>query len=362
MGITGYTKKALKELGRETLIIHGGAVSSGDKKVTDCLYIPNKNNFDFSLKTKLKRKELRFISKSFKSIQKLSKLPKHYKYYIVEAGHTSILLSKAIGLIKGKILIWVNTGLPFDLKFNKLNFILKHLLHHSDAFISIGKMNYEILSKFFPYKPNFLIYPRLVQKPKFRKVPKLNSHNILFFAALGDKTGAYLPRRASYKGADIIIRAFNLLKRQIPDLKLYVVGAYNNAVIDSLGKNKDILFLGYVKDIRDAIEKCSVAVNIGRGDAFPATSIETMYFGLPTIVSEYTGTKEIVEKVNKQFVSPLNPVKLAGILTNYFSLNWHKKLALSKASIHAVKDFYNQHKIKPIQVDYLRFIKNIDSK
>ena len=351
-------KTSLHQIGDETIIITGG-INPNEKPLIDFLYIPDINNSKFELRTKFSNKTMRFVLKGLKAIKNIITLPKTYKYYVIQAGHTPILLLKALRLFKKKTILWINTGLPFELKFNKVNFILRHLLKYADGFISIGKMDYDLISEFFPKKPNFLIYPLITQKPKFRRIPQLNTHNILFFGGLSDKSGAYLQKRVAYKGADIMIGAFKLLKSQIPDLKLYIVGACNEATIRALGKAKDIYFLGRIDDIRDIIEKCGVSVNPGRGDAFPLTSLETMSLGLPTIVSEYTGTKEVVEKVDKRLICPINPNGLADALLRYFSLSAHKKRLISRKSMQVVKEFYKQYSITKAREEYLTFIKSL---
>ena len=354
-------KKALQKINKKVIFVSAG-IHLSEKAIIDSLSLSHINHYKFDLKTKFIGTRLRFASKTVKAIKNFIILPKSYEYYIIQAGHTPILLLKALKIFRKKIILWINTGLPFELKANKVNFVLRYLLRYADGFISIGKMNYDVISEFFPRKPNFLVYPIITQKPRFRMTPRLNSHNILFWAGLGDKTGAYLPKRAYYKGADIVIGAFNLLKKRVPSLKLYIVGSYSEATISSLGKHKGVYFLGYVKDIRVPIEKCCVAVNPGRGDAFPLTSLETSFLGLPTIVSKYTGIKEIIEKIDKRLVSPATVNGLANALSGYFSLSLDRKLSLSKRSILAVKKFYRQYSIEGAQRNYLKFIESLDTK
>lgn len=63
--------------------------------------------------------------------------------------------------------------------------------------------------------------------------------------------------------------------------------------------------VGYLEDLSEFAEeyrRADIFVQPSSGDAFPVASLEAMLAGIPTIVSEKTGTKEIVEGVDSNLV------------------------------------------------------------
>ena len=90
-----------------------------------------------------------------------------------------------------------------------------------------------------------------------------------------------------------------------------------------------IKFEGRVK-ILPYLKKCSLCVHPARGDTFPVSTLETMATGLPTLVSVDTGTKEVVERVDKRFVVPLDERKIAKRISDYFSTDIQKKKVWSR--------------------------------
>ena len=94
------------------------------------------------------------------------------------------------------------------------------------------------------------------------------------------------------------------------------------------------------------IKNSALYVHIGRGDTFPVSCIEAMLGGLPAIVSEWTGTKEIVNKIDNRLIIELNPKELANKIIWYFSLNNAKKTKLSIKSKEEAKNFIKSVKVK----------------
>jgi len=67
---------------------------------------------------------------------------------------------------------------------------------------------------------------------------------------------------------------------------------------------------------------------------------------LPSIVSEWTGTKEVVNEVDKKLIIELNPKELANEIIWYFSLNNAKKTKLSIRSKEEAKIFIKSVKVR----------------
>jgi glycosyltransferase involved in cell wall biosynthesis len=358
--------KDLKKISKDSVLIYGGTLAPGDRALFDSIYV-DKISFNIAVdeypEYLVKHRYIRLIVKMFKAIKNLYKLPKRRKYYIANGGVVALPILKTLGIIHGKVIPYVNTGLPFCLARGEgdINFLDKFALSKADAFISPGKMNVQILHQMFPKKPYIAAYASSFQNLKMRRRPKLNGHNILVIVGLliHPNSNQFSPERVHYKGLDLVTEAFLKLKKKIPDLKLYVVGQYNDEALAKLKVNKDMYFLGRVKNLSDAVEKCSVCVHMGRGDAFPVSVIDALSLGLPAIVSEYTGSKEIAQKVSHKMIVPLDSNALCDKLSWYFSLKPSERLAMSKKGIKAAESVSAKKATAKFKKDYVKLLNEL---
>ena len=95
-------------------------------------------------------------------------------------------------------------------------------------------------------------------------------------------------------GIDILVEQFIIAKQYIHDLQLWIVGKGHPKDYEKI---KGVKVLGYVEDLGKVFEMASLFVHAGRCSAYPVATLEAMRAGLPVIVSDMTGTKEIVERV-----------------------------------------------------------------
>ena len=246
-------------------------------------------------------------------------IPKGYEVYLCEGTYIFPAFAKKIGLIKKESLIinilaspliyYLTTGIVNGLE---KKFAL-NLLKYVDGFICIGKMEEELIKKLIPDAKTMVTYPFPMPglKRKFLKqsniAPDLDAHKILMIG----KGDAY------YKGVDVLFSAFKIVKQKFPDSELNIVGKMKGLKLYE--DDREIKVLGFVKDIISIMKSSSLYVHLGRGDAFPVSSMEAMLAGLPTIVSNETGTKEIVKKVSKKLIAPLNVNELSTKSTVYCS-------------------------------------------
>ena len=185
------------------------------------------------------------------------------------------------------------------------------------------KIRGEILNLFHPiYLKKFNELDRI----KFKNDLGLNKHpTILFFGLI-----------RPYKGLDVLIRAVNLLKKNIPKLKVMVIGEsymsmkqyhlqvekynlqdhfiFNNTFVseDKLRKyflSSDLVVLPYKKSTQSGVLALS------------------MNFNIPTLVSSNGGLKDYIINNKTGFISSLNPDEISTIIKKYFSENLYKSMS-----------------------------------
>ena len=110
-----------------------------------------------------------------------------------------------------------------------------------------------------------------------------------------------------------------------------------------------ITFTGNVSDITSYFSNSSLYIHISRGDAFPTSTIEAMHAGMPIIMSEYTGTKEIIEKVDKSLILPLDSEIVAEKILWYMNLPIEYKNELSKKLKIAAENYTEKNAISHYQ-------------
>jgi len=136
-------------------------------------------------------------------------------------------------------------------------------------------------------------------------------------------------------GMDILVKQFKIVKKEVPDAELWIVGKGHPKEYERV---KGVKVLGYVEDLCEVFEKASLFVHAGRSSAYPVSTLEAMRAGLPVIVTKMTGTKDVVGEVCKkfkgefgkdiEFVKDFN--ELNREMIEYFRLSLEEREYLSK--------------------------------
>ncbi|GAI77920.1 unnamed protein product, partial [marine sediment metagenome] len=192
----------------------------------------------------------------------------------------------------------------------------------------------KIICVYNPIDPKFKPYP----KQGFSLKEKLN---------LKGRTILYIGRIAFYKGIDDIIKAYHLVKKEIPDLNL-VIGGKPTLKMASIyqswkEKYKDIKFVGIIpeKKIQHYYSMADVFVTYSNAsEGFGLTPIESIACGTPVICSNLPAYREILGD-NAIFVPPKEPELLAEKIKYYF-----KKEEIKKNLINKSKDVIKKYSIE----------------
>jgi len=160
----------------------------------------------------------------------------------------------------------------------------KYLYNKSDILIVANKLIKDIL-KSNGVKKQIKIIPLGVDKRRFKK----DLHKrVLMRRKLGLKDNfviTYLGRLSKEKNIEMLIKAFNLVKRKIPNAKLLLIGggALENFVARQ--KNKDIILTGFVNNPEDYLQATDLFVLPSKTETTALALMEAMAIGLPVIAS-----------------------------------------------------------------------------
>lgn len=72
-------------------------------------------------------------------------------------------------------------------------------------------------------------------------------------------------------------------------------------------------------------------LHCSRGDAFPTSTIEAMAAGVPVLVSDWTGTRQLVRQIDEAFIVELDKAKIAERIEWFLNLSAERKQSFSAA-------------------------------
>lgn len=285
------------------------------------------------------------LSKFISAFKMAEKYPE-YDIYLLEGGSPMypMYLRKKI-FRKGGLVI----GLLADETFINL---VKRQPHYSFWETSIHRLSAKVLDAAISVSPmlkNFaekvVDVPIIVVRPpipaeSFRKLKKIRPN-------LDSKVIVSVGQARFSIGMDILVDNFRIAKKIIPDLELWIVGRNHPKNYE---KVSGVKVLGYIKDLSEIFSEASLFVHAGRCSAYPIATLEAMRAGLPVIVTEMTGTKEIVEEVElsiknefnldyKNFKFIRNSNNIWRGIVDYFKLDSNIKYKFSKLYKQKSKEF-----------------------
>jgi glycosyltransferase involved in cell wall biosynthesis len=185
-------------------------------------------------------------------------------------------------------------------------------------------------------------------------------YDIVFFA-----------RVCKDKGIDDLLEALLIIKRQLPDVKLCVIGggSYNyNNLADQLGLSENIYWAGFLPtqaEVHIMASSSKISVLPTRHDIIPGTIIESMFLKLPVVACSVGGIPEINE--NEEYVTLVPKEDVAGLAEKILWLLTNpevRKLKSEKAYKRAIEMFDNSkipvdllNAYNEVINDYLSFAK-----
>jgi glycosyltransferase involved in cell wall biosynthesis len=298
---------------------------------------------------------------------------KKYNVFLIDNLHVTFVIMRMLGLINKRQKLIVHLGshtlyFMFSGKFSNINLWLhKVALSRYDALICEGQMA-EDLSKLILKKKCPPTYVTFLGPESNRLLslkacsPNFEKNNILIIA------NGPTEFREFYKGLDIMLKSFELAFQSNNKIKLYILGDWDLKILNNLLNpfskevQKAIHFEGSQINIESYVLISALCIHCSRGDAFPTSTIEVMTAGLPTIVSEWTGTKEIVEKISPLLIVPLETSIISERILWYFNLSKEEKQKLSDKSRIAAGKFNEKDAIVHYQNTFKKICNDLQIK
>ena len=280
------------------------------------------------------------FSKAAAILQNSAALPSNYNFYFTESTFFYPAIRRKLFLIprNSKIINLFATPLLYFLHNNMHIYgserkAMLSLLNDVDACVLLGTLGSELARKFDSIKGKPSMRTSLWMTPKVTgAIDKIGakynpaSKNIFTTARFDFQT----------KGMDIVLKAFENSHKNDNELKLHILGGVKmpHTLLNSLSLScqKNIIQHGNLslENYASKLPEFSLYVHMGRGEAFGLAVAEAMYASIPAIVSSQTGSRDLVSKVDKKMIVPLDAHALSAQMEKFLSLSEGKKLSISK--------------------------------
>jgi len=111
----------------------------------------------------------------------------------------------------------------------------------------------------------------------------------------------FVGRVVKDKGVNELIKAFSILDKKINNLKLLIVGDFEEELspiakesIDEMKNNPNIISVGFKKDIRSYLSISDLFVLPSYREGLPNSLIEAGSFGIPLLATDINGCNEVI--------------------------------------------------------------------
>jgi len=150
--------------------------------------------------------------------------------------------------------------------------------------------------------------------------------------------------------ADAIMALVHLnTDKKMPGVHLLIVGSGNTDYISNLKSivqkeklDKYVHFVGNQSDVRPFLMIADLFTLTSESETFSIAALEAMSFGLPVVITDVGGAKEmVVSGLNGSLVKPHNVLELAKAWKNILDMNLDSK----KIRDHVVKKFSIHHMV-----------------
>jgi glycosyltransferase involved in cell wall biosynthesis len=283
-------------------------------------------------------------------------LPRRRRYdvFLIDNLHIGPVLMKRLFLRRNqKIVVHLGSHTMYFLLSHRFSRPVERLhlwaLRHYDALLCEGRMTVDIAHELLGDKhpPIYEVFsgPGLERLQALMEVePDLESRRILFVG------GGPAEFRMHYKGLDLMIDAFSIAAESDPRIEFDIIGEWDDETVNALlartppAVHPRIHFcggIGGVAEYAECLRRAALYLHCARGDAFPGATIEAMNAGLVPLVSEWTGTRQIVGQVSDRLIAPLDAAEIAERISWYFGLDADDRGELSRRSRIAAAP-YNQ--------------------
>lgn len=312
-----------------------------------------------------------FKLNNLRAIKQLKKICNEEKFDIIHT-HTpmgSVVTRLAAKKARKKYhtrVIYTAHGLHFFKGAPRKNWLLfypieKYLSKFTDTLILINQEDYDLCKRKFKKCKDIQYVPGVgIDEEKFN-FKLSNNDKIKLRKSLGIKENDFVmiyPAELSKRKRQIwLINTISDLLKKYDDIHLLLPGKDSlngkcQELVNKLGLDKQIHFLGYRKDIPKLLKISDISVSAANQEGLPVNIMEAMYVGLPIVASNCRGNRDLVHDEKNGYLVELNDENR---FYNCVESIYLKKINFGDESSNIIKDYL----LNPILND-MKIIYHVD--
>ena len=231
-----------------------------------------------------------------------------YEFVHVHTPVASFLTRFACRKYKNVKVLYTAHGFHFFKGAPKRNWVLYYTLEKlvarwTDGLITLNEEDYQSAKRFKLRRANSIYKVNGVGLDLKRFLPQTQERKGELRKDYGYNAKDFIlisVGELSYtKHQDLLIEAISLLKDQLLNLKLFVVGEGDllkeyRDLAKRLGVEENVDFLGYRNDVPQLMSISDLAISTSRREGLPVNVMEAMATGLPLVVTDCRGNRDLV--------------------------------------------------------------------
>lgn len=251
-----------------------------------------------------------FKLNNFKAYKQLVKLMKEEKFDLVHChapmgGVIGRVAAKSVGI---KNVLYTAHGFHFFKGAPKINWMIyypieKFLSKYTNTLITINNEDYNLaMNNKFKAKNIELVNGIGLNLEKFMPVSEEEKYRIRkeYGYNKEDKILIYVGELSDRKNQKVIITAVNLLKNEVRNIKLLLLGKGQlkgeyEKLIEELEVQGQVKLLGFRTDISQLLRISDIYVCSSKQEGLPVNIMEAMAVGLPVVCSKIRGNVDLIE-------------------------------------------------------------------
>lgn len=298
--------KVLRDLGYE---VHGAAnFSDRSERLSEVAIIEHQIDFERSP----------FSWSNVTAYRQLKSLIEKENYDVVHCHSPVGGVVGRLAAAKGKKVLYTAHGFHFFKGAPLVNWLLfypveKILSHLTDILMTINQEDFLRAQTKFSMRRLERVDGIGVDYQKFfplGKVEKLTQREALGFSDT-DKLLIYVGELSVRKNQKLLIEAMPEVIEHYPEAKLLLVGrgelqeTYKQMVAE-LGLEQNVEFLGFRNDVDKLMQVADIALSSSLQEGLPVNLMEAMGTGLPLLVSDCRGNRDLVDHEKNGLILPLS--------------------------------------------------------
>lgn len=302
------------------------------------------------------------LGKIFNLIRRIYKLKRIKKKLHIQVSISFLEAANIVNIFsktEDKIIVSIRNFMSKSSKgfYGKLyNYLIKKFYNRADILVVVSKGVRGDLIKNYGIKENKIkIIYNLYDLEKIQNLAKEEIED-KYKRIFNNPVIINVGRLTKQKGQWHLIRAFKKVKEKITNIRLVILGqgeldGYLKKIVEELNLNKDVYFLGFLKNPFKFISKSTMFVFPSLFEGFPNALVEAMACGIPVISSDCkSGPREILApKTDLKIETGTIEYAKYGILIpvcddNYYNARF-PLTAKEKILVKCIIDLYSSKKL-----------------